>query len=162
MWLLRQPGSLRRQVVPDRCRRNRMAARAGAVVVAVVAVLAPGLGVPADAATVTVQWGQTLTAIAAELHTTVTALVAANHLADPNHVEAGQVLQVPSSSSSRSAAPQSIVIGRGDTLTAIAARYGTTVAELVALNGLGNPDHVEAGARLRLPTGGVSGGGMTL
>ncbi len=39
----------------------------------------------------------------------------------------------------------------GDTLGAIAARFGVTVEELVALNGLANPDQIAIGAVLRLP-----------
>jgi N-acetylmuramoyl-L-alanine amidase len=46
----------------------------------------------------------------------------------------------------------------GDTLTAIAARYHTTVARLVALNHLpGNGNLIYAGAMLKLPGGGPSG-----
>ena len=39
----------------------------------------------------------------------------------------------------------------GDTLGAIAARFGVTVEELVALNGLADPDQIAVGAVLRLP-----------
>ncbi len=39
----------------------------------------------------------------------------------------------------------------GDTLGAIAARFGLTVEELVALNGLTDPDQIAVGAVLRLP-----------
>lgn len=43
------------------------------------------------------------------------------------------------------------VIRRGDTLSEIAARYGTTVSRLAALNGISNPNKIAAGRRLRLP-----------
>ena len=46
-----------------------------------------------------------------------------------------------------------VKVERGQTLTAIAARYHTTVAELVRLNGLKNPDRVVAGQTLKLPAG---------
>ncbi len=48
----------------------------------------------------------------------------------------------------------SYVIQPGDTLGALAARYGTTVQELAALNGIQNPDLIYAGATLRLPSRG--------
>lgn len=38
-----------------------------------------------------------------------------------------------------------------DTLTALAARYGTTVAKLVSLNALKDPDKLEVGQRLKVP-----------
>ncbi len=43
---------------------------------------------------------------------------------------------------------------RGDTLSGIAAAYGTRVSTLVALNGLGNRDSIRAGQTLRLPAAG--------
>jgi len=43
------------------------------------------------------------------------------------------------------AAGPSVVVRRGDTLSAIAARFGTTVARLVALNHIGNPDLILPG-----------------
>jgi nucleoid-associated protein YgaU len=43
------------------------------------------------------------------------------------------------------------VVNRGETLSAIAPRYGVRVADLVALNGLRNPNAIRAGQRLTLP-----------
>jgi membrane-bound lytic murein transglycosylase D len=45
-------------------------------------------------------------------------------------------------------------IARGDTLSALAAEYGTNVSTLVALNGLDSSHRIRAGQRLRLPTAG--------
>jgi NlpC/P60 family/LysM domain len=42
------------------------------------------------------------------------------------------------------------VVRPGDTLSSIAGRNGTTVDRLVALNGIANPDRVQAGRKLRL------------
>lgn len=41
-----------------------------------------------------------------------------------------------------------VTVRRGDTLTALAARYGTTVAALAKLNALADPDRIRAGQRL--------------
>ncbi len=51
----------------------------------------------------------------------------------------------------------------GETLTAIAARYDTTVAALTAANRLADPDRIHAGVRLRVPgtSGGAQPGGTT-
>ncbi|MGA1675998.1 MAG: transglycosylase SLT domain-containing protein [Pseudomonadales bacterium] len=48
------------------------------------------------------------------------------------------------------------VVSRGETLSAIAPRYGVQVADLVALNGLRNPNAIRAGQRLTLPARGAS------
>lgn len=48
------------------------------------------------------------------------------------------------------------IVQRGDTLTKIAERFGTTVAAIVALNGIENPDKVAEGARLKIPPAGAT------
>ncbi len=116
-------------------------------------------GAPASAANgiVTVRLGDTLTAIAARNHTTVSALAAANGLADPNRVDAGTVLRLPgvgpadAAASVADGAPKTVVVVLGDDLTQIAARNHTTVAALVAANGITDPNQVVAGTVLRLP-----------
>lgn len=47
--------------------------------------------------------------------------------------------------------PLTYTVQRGDTLSAIADRFGTDVATLAALNHLADPDHLLVGQRLRLP-----------
>lgn len=44
-------------------------------------------------------------------------------------------------------------VQRGDTLSAIAQRFGTTVDALVAANGLADPDVLAVGQVLAIPTG---------
>jgi LysM repeat protein len=48
------------------------------------------------------------------------------------------------------------IVHRGENLTQIAARYGTSVQAIMQANGLGNPNFVWVGQRLRIP-GGASG-----
>jgi N-acetylmuramoyl-L-alanine amidase len=43
-----------------------------------------------------------------------------------------------------------VVVQPGDTLSDIAARYGTTVAAIARLNGIANPDMIRAGQRIRI------------
>lgn len=45
-------------------------------------------------------------------------------------------------------------IKSGDTLTAIARKYGTTVSALVAANGIADPNKIYAGSSLKIPTSG--------
>jgi len=106
---------------------------------------------PASAATVRVARGETLWSIASRYGTTAAALAAANDITNPNLVYAGALLQIPAQSVSASSPSSTIVVGPGDTLTAIADRYHTTVAALAAANGISNSNLVYAGSRLRLP-----------
>ncbi|MGH7572855.1 MAG: LysM peptidoglycan-binding domain-containing protein, partial [Gemmatimonadota bacterium] len=46
--------------------------------------------------------------------------------------------------------PQYYVVQRGDTLTSIAARHGTTVTELVQLNDLRDRNTIRIGQRLKV------------
>ncbi len=66
----------------------------------------------------------------------------------------------PSPSPSPSPAPSTdyitYVIQSGDTLSGIAARYGTTVSELTRLNGISDPDRIYAGNTLKVPESGAS------
>ncbi len=117
-----------------------------------VAVLTTLANAPAGAASVQVAPGQTLSQIAGTYGTSVSALAAANGIADPNLVLAGASLLIPSGSGGTAAAAPAttttIVVAPGANLTGIAARYGTTVAALVALNGITDPNNVEAGSQL--------------
>jgi LysM repeat protein len=118
--------------------------------------------------------GDTLTAIAARAGTTPAALAAANGLDLDGILLAGSVIRVSgvSSGSSSGAGAQpvstsgasgssSYLVVPGDTLTAIAARAGTTPAALAAANGL-NPDAIlPAGRVLSVASSGVSGSSVS-
>ena len=107
----------------------------------------------AFAGTVTVQPGQTLSQVAAEEDTTVAALAAANGITNPNLVAAGAVLHVPASGAPGPAGPRftTVEVQPGETLSALATRYGTTTAALAAANGISNPNQIQAGTVLQLP-----------
>jgi LysM repeat protein len=105
--------------------------------------------------TVEVQPGQTLSALAAHYGITTAALAAANGISNPNLVNAGMVLQLPGHGSAAPAAAVATVgtvtVHVGDTLTSLAAHYGTTAVALAAANKISNPNLVFAGMQLTLP-----------
>lgn len=111
----------------------------------------------------TVQVGDTLWGIAARMGTTIDSLVAANHIADPNLIYAGQNLLIPgrvavtvsaapapsrqsvSSGATFSGGGGTYTVRAGDTLWSIANRYGTTVSALAERNHLADPNLIYAG-----------------
>lgn len=120
------------------------------LIVALVALLASAFGVSAQSSfTYVVRYGDTLAGIAARFGTTVQALVAANNIFNPNHIFAGQVLHIPAPP--RPACGSTYVVRRGDTLAMIAAHCNRTVAQLVAANGIVNPNLIYAGQVLVIP-----------
>ena len=97
--------------------------------------------------TYTVQSGDTLSQIAARFGTTYQTLAQLNRISDPDKIYPGQQLKLPSGSQSGS---QYYTIRPGDTLSGIAARYGTTVSRLQSLNNISDPDKIYAGTRIRI------------
>ena len=100
-----------------------------------------------------VQWGETLFRIARQYGTSVDVISAANGIADPTHIYAGQRLVIPSATvpAAPAAAGATHVVGAGENLFRIALRYGTTAQALAEFNGLYNLDHVVVGQTLRIP-----------
>lgn len=92
--------------------------------------------------------GDTLTHIAQTNGTTVTALARLNRLDPANLLLAGSTIRLPGAPRE---ATEQYVVRLGDTLTAIAARYGTGVATIARLNRLDPSKIVLAGIALRVP-----------
>jgi LysM repeat protein len=112
---------------------------------------------PPTTCTYVVQPGDTLAKIAYWYGTTVSALVSANNIANPNVIYAGQVLTLPGCTTTPPPTPTpppattTYVVQPGDTLGKIAQQFGKTVAELTALNNISNPNLIYAGQVLLIP-----------
>jgi LysM repeat protein len=106
--------------------------------------------------------GDTLSAIAARAGTTPGALAAANGLNLDGLLLAGSTLRVGSGLGSGSSAPigttasSGYLVVPGDTLSAIAARSGTTAGALAAANGLNVDGILFAGRTIHLTSGSIA------
>ncbi|PZR05019.1 MAG: hypothetical protein DI536_33215 [Archangium gephyra] len=115
-------------------------------------------------ATYTVKSGDTLSKIASQYRTTVDKLASTNGISNPNRINVGQKITVPDSYSAGSAkssggsAPKTYTVKSGDTLSKIAAKYGTTVNAIASKNGISNPNRISVGQKLTISgSGGTSG-----
>ena len=117
-----------------------------------------------------VQPGENLFRIGLRYGLTVTQLMAANGLTNPDQIYAGQILVIPSGNLATvsSQTGQTLAAGGmthtvrpGETLSAIAQRYGISVATLAAANGINNPSRIYAGQILSIPGRGGNASGAS-
>lgn len=106
------------------------------------------------ATTYTVRRGDTLSSIAARHGVSSRALASANGIDDPRALPVGRKLRIPGPGGVRSAAATTYTVRRGDTLSSIARRHGTSVQQLLAANGIERADSIRAGQKLRVPASG--------
>ena len=112
---------------------------------------------PAATREITVQAGDTPSGIAKREGISLNDLLAANKLNRNSVIYVGQTLYVPEATAPNEVlqaeiehSGKTVVVRSGDTLSAIAARHGTTVGELKAVNGL-TRDTIFVGQKLLLP-----------
>lgn len=123
----------------------------------------------AAANTYVVRSGDTLWSIAQSFGTSVAALAQLNGVTNPSLIRVNQPLTIPagatapvastsaSTVASTTASTVTYTVVKGDTLSSIASRYGTTVAAISSANSLTNPSIIRVGQRLTIsaasPTG---------
>ena len=104
---------------------------------------------PAPAAkTVTVKAGDTLSGIAAAHGTTWQELQRINGIANANLIYPGQVLKLPGGGAAP--AKRTYTVRAGDTLSGIAARFGTSWQALAQKNGIANANLIYPGQVLKI------------
>lgn len=104
-----------------------------------------------------IQWGDTLSGLAMKYNTTVARLAQINHISNPNLIYAGNRLYLVDENGEATDITEIIyTIKRGDTLSQIALRYGTTVSRLASINNISNPNLIYTGNTLKIP---ISAGG---
>ena len=100
----------------------------------------------------TVERGDTLGQIASEHGVSVSDLIEANGISNPNLIVPGQKLVIPGSTEMHTVEP-------GDTLGRIAARYGTSVSAIAQANNISNPNLIRIGQQLVISSTGSTSGG---
>jgi LysM repeat protein len=97
--------------------------------------------------TYTVARGDTLSRIGAKTGIPWTTIANLNGIRAPYLIYPGQTLKLAGSSTVASS-NRRYTIRRGDTLSSIARRLGTTTSRLATLNGIGNPNRIYTGHTL--------------
>lgn len=134
--------------MPPRSRFAAVALGATAVAAAPAAVMA---------STYVVRPGDTLTGIALRHGSSVGAIIEANRLGDPGPLRVGQLLEIPDPTRSLpgyvsgSQDCDACTVGPGDTLWALARRYGVDPTALARANGLNVNATVPVGAQVQVP-----------
>ena len=100
-----------------------------------------------------VRWGETLFRIARHDGVTVSAIVAANNIANPNRIWPGQRLFIPTGAPAAALGCeyQLYTVRWRDTLSSISRQFGVTVWSIVQANHLVNPNVIYAGQTLTIP-----------
>ncbi len=103
-----------------------------------------------------VKAGDTLYSIARYYGVDAAAIAQANGLVNPDYIYVGQSLTIPGSympppSPGYQAPSGCYYVQPGDTLSAIAWRFGTTIQSLMSVNGIYNPDMIYVGQCLTIP-----------
>jgi len=101
----------------------------------------------------TVVSGDTLYGIARRFGTTLSAILAVNYIPNPNFIYVGQRICIPGVGPTPTP-PQCrayYTVQPGDTLIAIAARYGTTYWAIAIANNISNPNLIYPGRTLCIP-----------
>ena len=125
-------------------------------------VTSPSANCPAGTQQYTIRSGDTFFSLAQRFNTTVEAIQQANPNVNPNNLQVGQVICIPSGgttpppSGSCPAGTQSYTIRSGDTFFSLAQRFNTTVEAIQRANPNVNPNNLQVGQVICIPSGGTT------
>lgn len=103
-----------------------------------------------------VKRGDTLSEIAAQYGVSLSALIEANDITNPDLIRIGQSIIIPGQGGE---ADVFHVVTRGETLGTIAVQYQARSAEIASVNHLADPDVIRIGQKLTIPGAIGDGGG---
>lgn len=100
--------------------------------------------------TYTVRSGDCLSTIGSRLGVSWQTIASANGIYSPYMIYPGQVLSIPGGGGSSGGGGQYYTVQPGDTLSGIAAVYGTSYQYLAQINGISNPNLIYPGQSIRV------------
>ena len=100
--------------------------------------------------TYTVQSGDVLSFIADKFSVAQSDIIKWNNISNPNLIQPGQILKLKAPVPVAPSVPDTYTVKSGDTLSAIAGKYGLTTTAIQGLNGIPNPNNIYAGQVLKL------------
>ncbi len=105
--------------------------------------------------------GETLSSIAKQHKTTVEQLTKMNGMAATKTLFPGEKLKVPRGAASQERALRTHQVRRGDTLSALAVKYGVSARAIAEENGMTVKQPIQSGETLRIPWSSGNGGGAS-
>ena len=106
--------------------------------------------VQSSGTTYIVRSGDTLSGIANMYGTTYQHLAEINGIANPNLINVGQEIRIDGTAPTSTTSEEYYTIQSGDTLSGIAANFGTTWQWLAEINGIDTPDLIHPGTTIRV------------
>lgn len=106
-----------------------------------------------------VKAGDSLSAIAQQYGVSLQAIMAANNISNPSLIHVGQRLVIPGATAPAPTSdnPTVHVVASGETVSAIAQKYGVSLQSLIEANSLADPSRIGSGQRLKIPSTGSAG-----
>jgi cell wall-associated NlpC family hydrolase len=122
---------------------------------------------PVSGVMYSVQNGDTLSRIAALFEVDLGPIIDFNYLEDADRITVGKELIIPGGRplpqpALAPSAPPVYIVTPGDTIGAIARRFGVTTADIVAANGLRSPDRLSIGQSLTIEAGAAARGTVNI
>ncbi len=103
----------------------------------------------------TIKKGDTLYGISKKYKVPVASILKKNHLADASKIKAGQKIIIPGKTTSKKSKPiksaKTYKIKTGDTLFALAKKFGVNFSALMKLNGLNDKSIIKIGQVIKIP-----------
>lgn len=97
-----------------------------------------------------IETGDTLYKIALKYNTTVSSILNLNNIKNPNLIYSGNIIKIMKNSTNSNNLDSYYMVKSGNTLWGIAQKYNTSVASLVRINGIRNPNLIYVGQRIKV------------
>ncbi len=116
------------------------------------------ISVPASAAEVTIQPGETLSDIADRYRVSIHELKLINGINDENKIPSGLKLKLPKrTNQNNSLRTTTHKISKGESISSISKKYGVSQSEILSINSISPSDYLQIGQNIQIPLEKTSG-----